>query len=235
MYSPYLHRQKAKRRVLADSSSVVCQSLRIAVKRELIHLPLRKDGTKIKISKSVITDQKNCNPLPDSSSSSPVSSLPVSIPHSTSSDNDDPLITVETDQQGVSDKQVLPDSTSTIPLCIPPTISTDIPSPDTTVIDDSKGSNGSFDDVSTTIIAQDLLATPPRAHPSASPDHKRIRRSPRNLSLQPTQHVISLKLGSHDLDELGSEMITCTLCKICVHKCKLIVYCLFIPSSITHH
>lgn len=225
MYSPYLRRLKAKRRVLADSSSVVCQSLRIAVKRELIHLPLRKDGIKIKISKNVITDQKNCNPLPDSSTTSPVSSLPVSIPHSTSLDTGNPSIMVETDHQGVSDKQMLPDSTSTIPLCIPPTISTDIPSPDSsTVVDNGKVSIGCFDDVSTTSTTQDLLATPPRAHPSASPDHKRIRRSPRNLSMQPTQHMISLKPGSHDADESGSEMITCALCKICVHKCKCHVY-----------
>ena len=223
MYFPYLRRLKAKRRVLSDSSSVVCQSLRIAVKRELIHLPLRKDGTNVKISKSVITDQKNYNPLPDSSTTSPVSSLPVSIPHSTSLDTGNPLITVETDYQVVSDEQVLPDTTSAIPLCIPPTISTDIPSPDSsTVIDNSKVSIGCFGDVSTTSATQDLLATPPRTHPSASPDHKRIRRSPRNLSIQSTQHVISLKPGSHDTDESGSEMITCALCKICVHKCKFV-------------
>ena len=182
---------------------------------------MRKDSTIIKINKNITVDQKNCNPLPDSSSSSPVGSLPVSIPHSTSSASDTQITVDETDQ-GVSDKQVLPDSTSTVPLCIPCTISTDIPSPDSsTVINNGEASNECFDDVSTTTTTQDLLATPPRTHPSASYDHKRIRRSPRNLSIQPTQHVISLKPGSHDPDESGSEMITCALCKICVHKCKL--------------
>ena len=226
MYSPYVHRQKAKRRVLADSSTVVCQSLRIAVKRELIRLPLRKDSTKLN-GKMIKTESKDHNPLPDSSSDSPVDSLPVSIPHSTSSVNGNPLITVdEIDQPFASDNSVLPDSTSTIPLCLPSTVST---STDAKAVTDSVNtSNGCFGDVSTTTsTAPELLATPPRAHPSASPDHKRIRRSPRNLSLVSMQHVVSLKPGSHDPDEAGSELITCTLCKICVHKCKYCV-CLYL-------
>jgi len=199
--------------VLADSSSVVCQSLRIAVKRELIHLPLRKEDTKINV-KNVITDEKRCSSSSDSSSDSPISSLPVSIPHSTSSDVT-PMVKVdEPDQQDIPDEQVLPDSTSTIPLCIPLAMSpsTSAPSPDTTVItDDCKSPIGCFGDVSTTTANQDLLATPPRAHLSLSPDHKRIRRSPRNLSIHPTQHVISLKPGSCDPDELGSEILMCDL------------------------
>ena len=213
--------------MFADSSSVVCQSLRIAVKRELIHLPLRKEDTKIDI-KSVITDKERCSSFSDSSSDSPVSSLPVSIPHSTSSADVTPIVKVdEPDQQDILDEQVLPDSTSTIPLCIPPAMSpsTSAPSPDTTVItDDCKSPIGCFGDVSTTTANQDLLATPPRVHLSSSPDHKRIRRSPRNLSIHPTQHVISLKPGSRDPDELGSEILTCALCKICVHKCKCLFY-----------
>ena len=219
--SPYVHRQKAKRRVLADSSTVVCQSLRIAVKRELIRLPLRKDGTKIN-SKNIKTESKDYNPLPDSSSGSPVDSLPVSIPHLTSSVNGNPLITVdEMDQQVTLDKRVLPDSTTTIPLCLPSAVSTNS---DVSATIDSVKTYGCFGDVSTTTgTTLDLLATPPRTHPSASPDHKRIRRSPRNLSLVTTQHVVTLNPGSHDPDEAGSEMITCALCKICVHKCECCV------------
>lgn len=120
----------------------------------------------------------------------------------------------------VTDKQVLPDSTSAIPLCISPSISTETVSPPSPDIDDLKVSTTT----TTTDITQDLLATPPRTHPSASPDHKCIRRSPRNLSLLSTQHVMSLKPESCDPDESGSEMITCALCKICVHKCKCCVY-----------
>ena len=225
-----IHRQKAKRRVLADSSTVVCQSLRIAVKRELIHLPLRKDSTKIN-SKSIKTESKDHNPLPDSSSDSPVDSLTVSIPHSTSSVNGNPLITIDQiDQQVTSNnKRVSPDSTTVIPLCLPSALSTN--SDTSAIIDSVKTSNGCFGDVSTTTgTTQDLLATPPRIHSSVSPDHKRIRRSPRNLTLVTTQHVISLKPESHDIDEAGSEMITCALCKICVHKCECCV-CLYLPSG----
>ena len=228
MYSPYVHRQKAKRRVLADSSTVVCQSLRIAVKRELIRLPLRKDSTNIN-NKIIKTESKDHNPLPDSSSGSPVDSLPVSIPHSTSSVSGNPLITV--DEPVASDNRVLPDSTSTIPLCLPSAISS---CSDATALTDTVNTTRCFGDVSTTTsTAPELLATPPRTHPSASPDHKRIRRSPRNLSIVSTQHMVSLKPGSHDPDEAGSELITCTLCKICVHKCKCCV-CLYRNTTLAH-
>jgi len=217
-------RHKAKRRVLVDHSSVVCQSLRVAVKRELIHLPVRKDRTKG--NNNIISEQKSSTPSPDSSSNSQVASLPISIPHSTSSDDGNLLATVDIiSQHIVSDKQVLPDSTSTIPLCIPPTISSvSPPSPDASTMVDHVSTSGDVSTTTTTDIAHDLLATPPRMHPSASPDHKRIRRSPRNLSLHSAQQVMSLKPESCDPEESGSEMITCALCKICVHKCKYCVY-----------
>ena len=88
---------------------------------------------------------------------------------------------------------------------------------------------GCVDDISTTTDGtQDLLATPPRTHPSASPDHRRMRRSPRNLSLLSTQHTVSLKPEPYDSEESGSEMVTCIVCKICVHKCECVYIIVFI-------
>ena len=212
----FFFRQKVKRRVLSGSASIaVCQSLRVAVKRELIRLPHR-----IKIENNVITDCRT--PLPDSST---VSTLPVSIPHSNSdtvilptnlpeSKLDGQDIQVSPIKQVVPDEQVLPDSTShAIPI--------NIESPSPAVVADSQNHDVS----TTTSMGQDQLATPPRPHISASPDHKRIRRSPRNLSsimVSSTERVTPLKPASHDSDVVGSEMITCAVCKICVHKCELI-------------
>ena len=208
-------RQKVKRRVLGGSASIaVCQSLRVAVKRELIRLPHR-----IKTENIVVTDCSN--PLPDSST---VSTLPVSIPHSTSdatvlptdltdSKPDEQSIQVAPVKLAVPDEQVLPDSTSHgIPI--------NVESPSPAVVDDSLNQDVS----TTTTTGQDQLATPPRPNISASPDHKRIRRSPRNLSsimVSSTERVTPLKPESHDSDEVGSEMMTCAVCKICVHKCEL--------------
>ena len=148
-----------------SASIVVCQSLHVAVKRELIRLPHR-----IKIENNVITDCSN--PLPDRST---VSTLPVSIPHSTSdtvvlpanlpeSKLDGQDIQVSLVKQVVPDEQVLPDSTSHAILI-------NIESPSPAVVADSQ-----LHDVSVTIsMGQYQLSTPPRPHISASPDHKQIR------------------------------------------------------------
>jgi len=194
--------------VLGGSASIaVCQSLRIAVKRELIRLPHR-----IRKESSTVPDCSN--PLPDSST---VSTLPISIPHSTNDATN--LLNVEPDEQvspveqAVPDEQVLPDSTSN---AIPITVKS---SP--AVVADSQNHDVS---TTTTSMGQDQLSTPPRPHHSASPDHKRIRRSPRNFSsimVPSTEHVTPLKPSSHQNDEVGSEMVTCAVCKICVHKCEL--------------
>jgi len=196
--------------VLGGSASIaVCQSLRVAVKRELIRLPHR-----IKTENMVVTDCSN--PLPDSST---VSTLPVSIPHSISDtavlpsnlpDNkpDREGIQVSPVIQLVPDEQVLPDSTSHV-------IPINIESPSPAVMDDSQNQN-----VSTT-TSQDQLATPPRPLISSSPDHKRIRRSPRNLSSIMVSSTERVTPVSYNSDEVGSEMVTCAVCKICVHKCEL--------------
>jgi len=97
---------------IVDHSFVVCQSLHVAVKRELISSSHKERQYKRQQWCHQWTEK--CTSSPDSNSSSKAASLLASIPHSTSD---------------YDDKQVLSDPTSAIPLCIPPKIPTESISP----------------------------------------------------------------------------------------------------------